>query len=172
MVLQPISSLCLVNEGMMNFKNLPVPPWKWKYVFCLFIFCFVLFIFFVFRYLEKFTIKLENRSHKTTEGRNFDKRAKKKKRWENSSRLEGMGRVPLMSSQFKALAFDVWSNRFKASCDWFRYSKVERVFETQECEIQKLLLRGSPVGFSGSGISLIWNSGFGVLKQNREEIRD
>ena len=42
---------------------------------CLF---FVLFIFFVFRYLEKFTIQLENRSHKTTEGRNFDKRAKKK----------------------------------------------------------------------------------------------
>ena len=60
-----------------------------------------------------------------------------------------MGWVPLMSSQFKTLTFDVWSNRFKASCDWFRYSKVERVFETQEFEIQKLLLRGSPVGFCG-----------------------
>ena len=38
---------------------------------------FVVFVFFVFRYLEKFTIQLENRSHKTTEVRNFDKRAKK-----------------------------------------------------------------------------------------------
>ena len=66
-----------------------------------------------------------------------------------------MGWVPLKSSQFKALTFDVWRNRFKASCDWFRYSEVDRVFETQECEIQKLLLRGS----SGSGISLIWSSG-------------
>ena len=26
---------------------------------------------------------------------------------------------------------------------------------------------GYPIGFSGSGISLIWSSGFGILKQNR-----
>ena len=49
---------------------------------CLFFSCccccfFFVFVFFVFRYLEKFTIQLENRSHKTTEVRNFDKRAKK-----------------------------------------------------------------------------------------------
>ena len=33
-----------------------------------------------------------------------------------------------------------------------------------------LYLWGSPVGFSGSGISLIWISGFGILKQKPGEI--
>ena len=31
-----------------------------------------------------------------------------------------------------------------------------------------LSLGGSPIRFSGSGISLIWSSGFGILKQKRE----
>jgi len=34
------------------------------------------------------------------------------------------------------------------------------------------LKRGSSMGFSGSGISLVWSSGFGILKQNSGEIRD
>ena len=33
-------------------------------------------------------------------------------------------------------------------------------------------VRGCPVGISGSGTSLISNSGLGILKQNRREIRD
>ena len=60
-------------------------------LFVYFLFCFVLFIFFVFRYLEKFTIQLENRSHKTTEGRNFDKRAKKKKTLRKFVQIGGYG---------------------------------------------------------------------------------
>ena len=32
-------------------------------------------------------------------------------------------------------------------------------------------LRGTPIGFSGCGICLIWISGFGILKQNGGEIR-
>ena len=34
------------------------------------------------------------------------------------------------------------------------------------------LLRGSSIGFSGPGSSLIWSSGFGILEQNRGEFRD
>ena len=41
---------------------------------------------------------------------------------------EGMDWVPLKSSQFKELAFDIWRNRFKVSWDCFRFLKVERVF--------------------------------------------
>ena len=33
-------------------------------------------------------------------------------------------------------------------------------------------LRGFPMGFSGSGISLTWSSEFGILKQTRGKIRD
>ena len=33
-------------------------------------------------------------------------------------------------------------------------------------------LRGSPVGFSGSGNRLISRPGFGILKENGDEIRD
>ena len=32
--------------------------------------------------------------------------------------------------------------------------------------------RGSLIDFSGSGIFLIWSSGFGILEQNRGQIRD
>ena len=32
--------------------------------------------------------------------------------------------------------------------------------------------RGSPIGFSGSGIWLISGPGFGILKEKRDEIRD
>ena len=32
--------------------------------------------------------------------------------------------------------------------------------------------RGSPIGFSGSGIWLISRPGFGILKEKRDEIRD
>ena len=28
------------------------------------------------------------------------------------------------------------------------------------------IIRESPIGFSGSGISFIWSSGFGIVKQN------
>jgi len=37
---------------------------------------------------------------------------------------------------------------------------------------EKNLLWGSPIGFSGSGISLIWSSGFGILKKIRGRDRD
>ena len=34
------------------------------------------------------------------------------------------------------------------------------------------ILRGSPIGFSGSGIWLISRPGFGILKEKGDEIRD
>ena len=42
------------------------------------------------KHIENFKIQLENKSHKTTEGWNFDDRAQTKHE-ENSWRLEGMG---------------------------------------------------------------------------------
>ena len=37
---------------------------------------------------------------------------------------------------------------------------------------QETLVRGSPIGFSGSGIWLISRPGFGILKEKGDEIRD
>ena len=53
------------------------------------------------------------------------------------------------------------------NADWF--------FETTYFFIRirvRLHLWGFSIGFSGPGISLIWSSGCGVWKQNRDEFRD
>ena len=45
--------------------------------------------------------------------------------------------------------------------------------KTQTTRVEILgIYRGSPIQVSVSGISLIWRSGFGILKQNRGGIRD
>ena len=57
--------------------------------------------------------------------------------------------------------FDLCQVRFKS-------------FSSNETETGKYisLKRGTSISFSGSGISLIWSSGFGILKQTSGEIRD